>query len=132
MVDSLGCIADIEADSKIMKTTNEMTPEDILVYARERLERCEREAANWRKVVEGLIAASGATEHNRSNGEMLPALRVVTADEIKKEVSKRAMRVADLVALFGANEHDIRKVVADPKSGLIIGSRGWIRTGNRE
>lgn len=108
----------------------QLTPGQMLTYARHQLKRCEREADSWRKVVEGLVGAgaSGDDDAEGKNGSTaLPTLGTITADKLRFVLASKAMRVKDIAERFQVRPRDIEDILDRTDSGLIRGERGWIK-----
>jgi hypothetical protein len=57
------------------------------------------------------------------------SLTAITADHLKEAIKEKGkqMRVATLAKQFNVENHVIKSIVQDPKSGLEIGEKGWIK-----
>lgn len=51
----------------------------------------------------------------------------VNAEEIREAMSRKAMRMADLVRHFSVPDRELRRILSDPENGFEIGAQGWIR-----
>lgn len=57
----------------------------------------------------------------------LPDPGPLTLDNVRKLVKARGHRAADIAVRFKVPVRKIEELIANPKNGLVIGSRGWIK-----
>lgn len=114
-----------------MKPTD-LTPSQITAGLLSMATRFESRAAVLRQAAEAI--RSGDSELTPSSGSAGSDSRGggrstqdVTPASIRSVIKLRGMRPADLAGHFHTTQEVVRSAIEAPDSGLVIGTRGWVK-----
>jgi hypothetical protein len=102
--------------------TNQMTDSVMIAHLRAR-------ADEYNQIADRMENGTTATKQTRKRRTLaiLPDPGPFSVENVRKVLKMRGHRASDLATRFKVPVRKVNKIVADPKSGLVVGTRGWIK-----
>lgn len=104
--------------------TNNLTDNEIVAHFRAQADKYNQMADT---IENGLSAKPGGRRKRRVMTNNLPDPGPLTVENVRKLVKMRGHRAADLAVRFKVSENKIADMIQNPKNGLVVGDRGWIK-----